>query len=209
MNKKYMGYLKYLTAISLLSCVFIYGLGEMSSGVLVQSPTVIKNSENAKFSDKRSARTESEISVLQSHHMAKPGAAVSLKNTAPLYASAAGAFEYQLWLSSPSHTGKMIVDVSSGNGVAIVSPNHQFEFILNEGGEYLLPLTLYTESEGRFYIQLHVSMVVDGQASMRVITAILQVGAPSVKTQKIMTKSSADKADSVISLPAQETISPR
>jgi hypothetical protein len=208
-NNMSISYLQFLAAIIILSCILIYGIGNRSSDNSAQSPIAVKSSEGVSSSEKNNANMKREKSAHQSPPMGKPGAAVSLKNTEPFYAPAPGIYEYQLQLASPHHTGKMIVDVSTSDGITIVSSERRFEFVLQEGGEYKLPLTLNAGAEGRFYIQLQVSTVVAGQTSMRAITAILQVGAPMGKMQKTMTNGSAGKSDSVISLPAQETISPR
>jgi hypothetical protein len=208
-NNMSISYLQFLAAIIILSCIFMYGIGNKSPDNSAQSPTVMKSSEGTNSSDKKNAHTKSKTPAHQPHPMVKPGAAVSLKSTEPLYAPAPGVYEYQLQLVSPNHTGSMTINVTTDDGVTIVSPEHRFEFVLQEGGEYKLPLTLNAGAEGRFYIQLQVSTVVAGQTSMRAITAILQVGAPMGKMQKTMTNGSAGKSDSVISLPAQETISPR
>jgi hypothetical protein len=72
-----------------------------------------------------------------------------------------------------------------------------------------VPLTINASAEGRFYIQLHITITADGQKSSRVIAAILQVGEPGVKAQKASTKGAGQELKTVISLPAQETISPR
>ncbi len=214
MNNMSISYVQFLVAIIILSSILIYGIGAKSPHNSAQSPIVINSSEEANSSDQKSAPVKSEFvksekAAHQSHRMVKPGAAVSLKNTEPLFVPAPGVYDYQLQLISPSHEGKMTINVSTSDDVTIVSPEHQFEFVLHDGGEYPIPLTLNASSEGRFYIQLHVSIVVNGHTSMRVIAAILQVGAPAAKAQKTMSKDALDKSDSVISLPAQETISPR
>lgn len=209
MNNMSISYLKFLVAIIILSCIFIYGIGNKSSDNSAQSPIVMKSSEGVSSSKKNNANIKGEKSVHQLHQMGKPGASVGLKDIEPLYAPAPGVYEYQLQLVLSNHAGSMTIDVAASDGVTIISPERRFEFVLQEGSEYKLPLTLNASAEGRFYIQLHVSIVADGKTSVRAISAILQVGAPAVKMQKTMTTSSADKSDSVISLPAQETISPR
>jgi|GEM_PF-3572936 len=209
MNNMSISYLEFLAAIIILSCILTYGVGKRSTDTSVQSPAVTKSSQGIVSVERNSSPVRGEKSEHQQHPRAKPGAAVSLKNTTPLYAPAPGVYEYQLQLISPNDTGKMTINVAASDGVTIVSPESHFEFVLQEGGEYKVPLALNASAEGRFYIQLHVSIVVDGQTSVRAIAAILQVGEPAAKAQKTMLNSSADKSDSVISLPAQETISPR
>jgi len=144
------------------------------------------------------------------HKRAKPGAAVSLKDSSPLYASVPGVYEYRLVLVSPIQSGSMTVVALAGDGLKILSSETRFEFVLENGGEYVVPLTISAAQEGRFYLQLHVSVVVDGQPRTRVVAAIVQVGEPSTVKQKASIKISSDTdSDEVIVLPAQETISPQ
>src|SRR5688572_31867593 len=66
---------------------------------------VMKSSEGVSSSEKNNARMKGEKSAHQSHQMGKPGAAVSLKNTEPLYARVPGVYEYQL--RSEEHTSEL------------------------------------------------------------------------------------------------------
>ncbi len=208
MNNMSVSYLQLLAAIIIFSCIAIYGSGKKSPDISVQSSSIAKSTEETKSIDEKNPHIESEKQTYQQHSLVKPGAAVSLKNTEPLYSAAPGVYEYHLQLLSPGHEGKMTVDVSASDGLAIVSSERHFEFELQKGGEYPVPLTINASAEGRFYIQLHVSITANGQSSSRVIAAILQVGEPAVKAQKAAAKSAAQEAETVISLPAQETISP-
>lgn len=198
-----------LTIIAL--CAAMYGCGkhaaepsEQFTGVqnVTALGELITNSET-------SASTKGKKELHQTHSLVKPGAAVKLKNTEPLFFAAPGVYEHSLVLVSTSQTGKMAIDLSSSEGVDIVSPARHFEFELQADSEYQVPLTLSATADGRFYVQLHISIEADGVTETRVIAAIVQVGNPVVKVQKVTTTSSTKKADAVISLPAQETISPR
>ena len=209
MNNMSISYLEFLVAVIILSCILLFGIRASSPDNSTQSPSVVKSAAEVSSGDKNNEQMKAEKSVHQLHSRVKPGAAVSLKNIEPLYAPAPGVHEYQLQLVSPNHIGAMTVDVSTSDGVTIVSPERRFEFTLQEGGEYLLPLTVDADSEGRFYIQLYVTIEINGQISARAIAAVLQVGEPAMKAQKTTSGDSAGKSDSVISLPAQETISPR
>lgn len=208
MNKMSVSYLEFIAAIIIFACIAILGSREKTSNMPEQSQmnahkTQITFAANEKNPQIKNGKHD------QQHSLAKPGAAVSLKNSEPLYAAAPGVYEYQLLLLSPNHKGKMTVDASTSDGLTIVSSARHFEFELQEGGEYSVPLTINASAEGRFYIQLHISIAADGQTSARVIAAILQVGEAAVKAKKAAAKSSAQGVEEVISLPAQETISPR
>lgn len=209
MSNMSVSYLEFFAAIIIFACIALVGSGEKTPSTPEQSPVIAKNTENASAVNEKNPHLENENNNRQQHSLVKPGAAVSLKNSEPLYAAVPGVYEYQLQLLSPNHEGKMTVDVSTSDGLAIISPAHHFEFELEEDGEYRVPLTITAGAEGRFYIQLHISIVADGQTSSRVIAAILQVGESTVKAQKAAAKSAGQEAETVISLPAQETISPR
>jgi len=205
-NKMSVSYLGFIAAIIIFACIAILGAREKTKDTPEQSQLDAKNTE---INSSASGKNPQPKNNGHQHSLAKPGAAVSLKNSEPLYAAVPGVYEYQLQLLSPHREGKMTTNVSTSDGLAIVSSAHHFGFELHEGGEYSVPLTIDASAEGRFYIQLHISITVDGQTSSRVIAAILQVGEPVVKMQKATTKSSGQEAEAVISLPAQETISPR
>jgi hypothetical protein len=154
-----------------------------------------------------SSAVENNKSMEKNYKRVKPGAAVSLKDTTPLYVPIPGVYEYRLSLISPEISGKMEVVASTNDGITILSPIDQFEFVLKSNGEYVLPFTINASQQGRFYIQLYISITSAEQVSSRVVAAIVQVGESPVKIQKNSTTGSTP--DGVIVLPAQETISPR
>lgn len=209
MNKMLVNYLGFIAAIIIFASIAYLGSRERTPDISEQLQINTKNAEMSSSANTKNPHVKNESNDHQQHALVKPGAAVSLKNSELLYAAVPGVYEYQLQLLSPNHEGEMTVDVSTSDGLALVSSVRHFAFELQEGGEYRVPLTINASAEGRFYIQLHVSITVNGQSSSRVIAAILQVGETTVKAQKAATKSSAQEAEAVISLPAQETISPR
>jgi len=201
-------YLKLLTAIFFLFCLNACEFKPASQHTSAEQIVTESTSEGAS-PEIENASVISAKELKLHRPLVKPGAAVGLRDKQPLTAEAPGTYEYQLQLISPKHKGKMTVDVSTSDGITIISPERHFEFALQERGEYSVPLTINASAEGRFYIQLHVSIAVEGQSASRVIAAILQVGEPAVKVQKAAAKTTAKDSDAVISLPAQETISPR
>ena len=139
----------------------------------------------------------------------KPGAAVSLRNSQPLQLPATGVQDVVVQLMSPVYQGVMHVSVSSNEDIAIVSAQKEFEFTLVEQGDYQLPLTLNIATAGRHYLHLQVVINTKEQTQARAIAVIVQVGEPVLKTQKTDFERAAEVGEQVISLPAQETISPR
>lgn len=207
MNNMSVSYLEFIAAIIIFASIAFWGSQEKIPDTSEHSQVNAKNTEISSSANGKNPHQKNNDH--QPHSLAKPGAAVSLKNSEPLYAAVPGVYEYQLQLLSPSHEGKMTVEASTSDGLVIVSSARHFEFELQEGSEYSVPLTLNASAEGRFYIQLHVSITSDEQTSSRVIAAILQVGEAAVKAEKAAATGLAKDAESVISLPAQETISPR
>lgn len=204
--------MQFFTAGSILFCLAACEVKNNTSTNSIQSTVVIDAVEAAHQLNTENQHQTSKNSLDQKHtHLKqvhpKPGAAVSLKNSQPLYAANPGVYDYQLQLISPSKTGTITVVTSASDGVMIVSPEREVAFQLQEFGEYVLPLTVNASTEGRFYIQLQVTISEGEHSSKRAIAAILQVGEPVIKAQKAEGRSSA--VDGVISLPAQETISPR
>jgi hypothetical protein len=199
--------LKSVAAIFFLFCLYACEFKPESPHAAEEQMLVDSQSEVAAANTKN-VQTKSDKTPHHHHPLVKPGAAVSLKTAQPLSAPLPGLYEYQLQLVSPMQNGKMTVNVQAGEGFEIVSSARWFEFELQEGGEYHVPLTINATAKGRFYIQLHVSITTDGQSSSRVVAAILQVGEPAVKTQKTTLKTIRED-DGVTSMPAHETISPR
>lgn len=208
MNNMVVGFFQLL--VITVSCGLMYGCGKNT----VDDRAVDASTEN-KIAMEAIAHSEDNNSIMnkkdlqKTHSLVKPGAAVKLKSTEPIYFTAPGVYEHSLVLVSPSYPGKMTVEVSASEGANIVSPTRHFEFELHADGEYQLPLTLDVSNYGRYYVQLHVTVDTEGSSEARVIAAILQVGDSAVKTQKAAATSAIKENDTIILLPAQETISPR
>lgn len=208
MKTHFVSGVKYSLAI-MVAVVIIVGCGAKPPAIPVQPPLKEKPVEGSSSAAEKNSRTGIERHGHERHALVKPGAAVSLKNSEPLFVAVPGTYEYPLALLSSVREGKMRVDVSTSEGLAIVSSAQHFEFALQERGDYSLPLVIKASKEGRFYIQLQVSVIIGEQRSSRALAAIVQVGEPAVKANKAAANGTGPEVESVISLPAQETISPR
>lgn len=136
----------------------------------------------------------------------KPGASVSIRNTQPIKLETVGEQNIVVVLHSSSFPGEMSVSVAASKGVSILSTPNPLVYPLTESGEYRVPLRLNVEHEGRHYVRMNVSISSGGLSEKRVVSAILQVGEVRAKSQKAVPAASSD---AVISLPAQERVSPR
>lgn len=137
---------------------------------------------------------------------AKPGASVSIRNAQPIVLSSVGGQNIVVVLQSPAVSGEMSVNVTSGDGSRVLSPLAPMVFPLADEGVYRVPVTLNIEHEGRHYVRLHVRVTNNGQTETRVVSAILQVGEVRARQQKAVP---AATSDGIISLPAQERVSPQ
>lgn len=214
MNNLVVRFLQRLTLIVVLPCVGIYGCANPASDSAGQT-SVKDGSAVLGAASVNQTMTEANPSAelknekREMHSVGKPGAAVKLKSVAPIFFATPGVYEQTFVLLSPLSAGVMSIDVSAADGISILSTERHFEFELKTDTEYSLPLTLNMTEEGRFYVQLHIMVNADGHSSTRAISAIVQVGAPSVKSQKAAAAKTANDSEAVISLPAQESISPR
>jgi hypothetical protein len=147
---------------------------------------------------------ESKTSAQSLMSRGKPGAPVELVE--------AGAFTLEpgvpslmtLTLSAPQAEGEMQVEVSSSDGLTILSQRH-FDFSLATA-DYLIPLRVVAAAPGRYYVHLQVTIAQQGRESFRALAAIVQVGMSDLQTRSVQKKSTSSSSSSVILLPAQETI---
>lgn len=145
-------------------------------------------------------RTEAQVT-------GKPGAPVSLKNQQPIYIDTPGVIDLNLLLATAKQNGIMQVDIVAGEGIELHSTQLHFEFALVRDGIYELPLQVAIAAEGRYYINLQVSILNGDERENRAITAIVQVGVPAARLDKPRLAPAATAGDEsgVIELPAQET----
>jgi|SRR5690606_24721364 len=139
------------------------------------------------------------------HITGKPGANVSIKNEQPIVLHSLGQQSIELLLHSADYPGVMSVSLSASSGVTLMDTTQPVVFSLEEKGEYRLPISLNIEQEGRHYVRLHIAVTTNGITEKRVIAAIIQVGETHTKLQKV---APAAASEDVISLPAQERVSP-
>lgn len=137
---------------------------------------------------------------------AKPGASVIVANVQPILLNTVGVHHMVLVLRSQDYPGEMQVTLASGDGVTFLSSTQPALFPLTESGEYHLPVSVNIEQEGRQYLRLNVRVSSGDITEQRAVSVILQVGEVRPKLQKT---GSANASDTVISLPAQEHVSPQ
>jgi len=170
-------------------------------GCAPQQPSAGENVENKAMDNK--------VSVADAKPHPKPGASVSLANKEPFVIEQNVPAEVTLVLLALESRGVMDIQVSVSDELVLNSPSHQ-QLALSSSGRYELPVTITADHAGRYYINLHISMSVNGRQSSRVLSAIVQVGDKVTDTdlQKALPAGANAGLDEVVSMPAQETIIP-
>lgn len=142
----------------------------------------------------------------------KPGASVILENSQPFFLASPGVGNLELLVSSPASEGRIQIDISVGEGLELLGSQTHYEFALTQPltqrQPYRLPIQISASGEGRFYINLHATVVSGDRRETRVISAAVQVGSVAARALKNQHKVSGDNQSSVIDMPAQETVKP-
>lgn len=162
-------------------------------------PIGLVGCENA-LNDK--TRTQKNSNAEQIIKRGKPGLAIKLDNTQPIYIESIGATTLELSLVTPLTSGTMEVAVSTGEPLDLLSSSH-YEFSLDQKANYILPLQISAAEEGRFYINLAITISNGDEREHRSLAVIVQVGAPKLKAAQ---KTGAASEPEIIEMPAQETI---
>ena len=106
----------------------------------------------------------------------KMGANVRLSDIAPLPIRIAKTNLVNLMLIAGVAEGVMAVQISTSAGLQLLSAQDEFQFELTDTAAYQIPLELRAETEGRYYVNIHVQTLVQGYKSSRVLAAIIEAG---------------------------------
>ena len=135
----------------------------------------------------------------------KPGASVDLASNQPLQLQAGVADVFNVELKTPVTAGRMHVSLTAAAPLNLMSELDEFDFELSPDGQYLLPITLQADENGRYYLNLQIEMVAGEQTQARNLDVIVQVGA-AVKTQLNYEQKPVSSEEAIQELPAHEHI---
>lgn len=136
----------------------------------------------------------------------KPGASVSLESTAIININANQRTDIKLALKTPVSSGTMHVDVIPGDGLQVLNAPTTYDVTLDGSASYPYKADVFAPNNGRFYLNLHVTLDNAEVISSRSLAAIIQVGPiaeESLQSSKLLKTSSGEN---IISLPAEETV---
>jgi hypothetical protein len=143
------------------------------------------------------------IKINQSAKTAKPGAAIKLISNSSISAAAHELIQTEIALEIAEPGGELFIEFFPSQGLSLhntITPQIiQFE----PSAPVKIPVTLMAETNGRYYLNMHIRLKVGDEISARTLAVIVQVGSsviPSVQLKKSV-------GENIIVLPAQETIS--
>jgi len=134
---------------------------------------------------------------------AKPGAAIKLSSSSIVFVNANELTQIDLLLDVKESSGSLNIELSATTGMEIVETQMQQSINLGASSVIKIPVKLRANVNGRYYLNIHASVNNNDLPSARNLAVIVQVGAETEKSPPLKKITN----DSVISLPAQETIS--
>ena len=136
----------------------------------------------------------------------KPGTAVSLASANLVTINANQTTAIIVLLKAQAAAGTIHVETNTSEGLQLISGEEARDLSLNPDGYYQLPVSLLALGNGRYYLNLQVTINNDEYVSSRVLAVIIQVGplADAINLSPKMLKPITN--ENLISLPAQESI---
>lgn len=133
----------------------------------------------------------------------KPGAAVKLISSPIISINANELVQIELLLDVKESSGTLSLEFSPTNGLSLLDTNALQNFHFSQATTINIPVKVRANSNGRYYLNIHVSIDNGDSLSTRNLALIVQVGAEVEKSTQLKKMSN----ENVISMPAQETIS--
>lgn len=136
----------------------------------------------------------------------KPGAPVNLDYPTLISINPNQATNINLALKTPAILGKMHVDIIPGDGLQLLNTRAAYDLTLDGSTSYPLTAELLAPSDGRFYLNLHVTLDDGETVSSRALAVIVQVGPSAAESEQPSKLLKTSSGENVISLPAEETV---
>lgn len=147
-----------------------------------------------------------EVEIRKDDSRGKPGAQISLADNQVYHLDPGVEAGINIALIAPYSEGEMRVAVKTSDGLLILNGASNYLFTLRADKEYALPLQLFAPDAGRYYVNLHITVIQEGRETFKAISAIVQAGSPNDRINPSVQSEKAAKSDGVISLPAKEVI---
>lgn len=154
-----------------------------------------------------SGKAETEISqsikpVVHSKAI-KPGAPIKLISAHLIAISSNEQTHIDIVFETKVSSGELMLELSPSNGLDLLDTPIRHTISLTSSTAIKIPVNLVAVAEGRYYLNIQASLNDGDSVSARNLALIVQVGPVAGKALQLKKTS----GDSIISLPAQETIS--
>jgi hypothetical protein len=184
----------------LVLVVFVGLLGCMEETV-TKSPASVKSVKSVKSA--AIASTVATPIVATAEKTAKPGAAIKLVSDSMISIAANERVPTDIVLDAMESGGELTLEFYPTQGLSVVNTSIRQTIKLDAASPIKIPIVLMAPANGRYYLNMHISLHNGDAALARKLALIVQVGPVvdrAVSHQKIT-------GENVIVLPAQETIS--
>jgi hypothetical protein len=140
---------------------------------------------------------------VQATKTTKPGAAIKLVSNAMISITANELVHTEVVLEAMESGGELLIDFSTSQGLSLKNIITPQSIKLDGSATVKIPVSLVAPANGRYYLNMHISLKNTDVVSVRNLAVIVQVG-PSVEKAVRLQKPAGEN---IIALPAQETIS--
>lgn len=148
--------------------------------------------------------TETALSKpVQAAKTAKPGAAIKLVSNSQISIAANELLDTEIVLETMESTGELTIDFSPSQGLTLNNTNTHQTIRFNNSSAIKIPVSLLATANGRYYLNMRISLNNEDSISVRNLAMIVQAGPLAEKAVKLQKTAS----ENIIVLPAQETIS--
>jgi hypothetical protein len=132
---------------------------------------------------------------------AKPGAPITLSSSSLISLNSNTPTQVEILLDTQISQGELQVELETTAGLELMNTQSRQQLSLTH--PIKIPITLIANTNGRYYLNLHLDLSTNDSRLTRNLAVIVQVGPVAEETVKF--KKAA--GENVISLPAKETIS--
>lgn len=140
---------------------------------------------------------------VQATKTTKPGAAIKLVSSSLLSITANELAHTEVVLEAMESSGELIIDFSASQGLSLENISTPQIIKFDTSVPIKIPVVLMATSNGRYYLNMHISLNNTDAISARNLAVIVQVG-PLVEQAVKLQKTAGEN---IIALPAKETIS--
>ncbi len=140
---------------------------------------------------------------VQATKTTKPGAAIKLVSNSLISITANELVHTEVVLEAMESGGELIIDFATSQGLSLKSISTPQTIKFAGSAPVKIPVSLIATTNGRYYLNMHISLNNADVISVRNLAVIVQVG-PLVEKAVQLQKTTGEN---IILLPAQETIS--